>query len=507
MSLDHDSMVDRLSSSNSPKSDSKSRAQEQLEKWTQKKQELMLSQNREYMESLFKQNATKPIKIGPIQVINSQGFRDSFIEAQIDPLTQTNLVTLGTFFSKLDQVSSNWKNSGAVENMFIQLQDSKEIRRPQPFFRSGRQTGGDGTGRAGSTIISPIIHLAPVKRFYAKTGTNVGNGEGDGYIQFQLKNLFGGAENLTFDATTGTKTQSSYLLNYTQPIWNNTNLRMENVFYMNTRNLDWLKCEATVRGHTIKVSHQSLQNRSVNLDFSIENCWRTVSNSQSRALDVMLQSGNDFKSSALFNWKYDTRDNAHLPMKGHMVRIGLEYSGLIPSVSSYKFFKSVWEQQHSFKVSDVHSVILTNKAGVISPLGGSLSTTHILDRFYIGGPNDVRSFLLNGLGPKSFNSSIGGDLFVNGGVSLVSKIPRLDPESNFKIHNFFNFGKLIPMEKSDHYLSTLKSLSQVSASYGFGILYNHPMARFELNFVLPLITHDRDYVRKGIQYGIGVSFL
>ena len=28
----------------------------------------------------------------------------------------------------------------------------------------------------------------------------------------------------------------------------------------------------------------------------------------------------------------------------------------------------------------------------------------------------------------------------------------------------------------------------------------------DLNFVLPLVTHERDSLRKGIQYGISVSF-
>ena len=135
----------------------------------------------------------------------------------------------------------------------------------------------------------------------------------------------------------------------------------------------------------------------------------------------------------------------------------------------------------------------------------------LLDRFYIGGPNDVRSFLLNGLGPKDYNSCIGGDLFLNGGISLITDIPKYN-ESNFKIHNFINFGRLVGFNKDISLFNNLQNLnltltSQYSISYGFGILFNHPMARFELNFVLPLVTHERDSLRKGIQYGIGVSFL
>jgi outer membrane protein insertion porin family len=130
-----------------------------------------------------------------------------------------------------------------------------------------------------------------------------------------------------------------------------------------------------------------------------------------------------------------------------------------------------------------------------------------LDRFFIGGANDVRSFTMNGLGPKQYNSSTGGDVFLNGGISLVSKIPKVDPDSNFKIHNFLNFGKLLPLDKTKMGSLADQFTKQYSVSFGSGILYNHPMARFELNICLPLMVNERDGVRKGLQYGIGMSFL
>ena len=46
-----------------------------------------------------------------------------------------------------------------------------------------------------------------------------------------------------------------------------------------------------------------------------------------------------------------------------------------------------------------------------------------------------------------------------------------------------------------------------SAAAGFGLVYAHPMARFELNFTLPLVMRREEQARKGIQFGIGVTFL
>ena len=111
-----------------------------------------------------------------------------------------------------------------------------------------------------------------------------------------------------------------------------------------------------------------------------------------------------------------------------------------------------------------------------------------------------------GVPPKDNNSSVGGDFFVSGGLSLMSHIPKTPKESNFKFHSFLNFGKLI--RGGGTWPNVLKKLSREhTISMGTGILYNHPQARFELNFVLPLTAQSTDHLRKGIQYGVGISFL
>lgn len=485
MSLDHDDeMIDRLSSKFQ---EVKTKDEQDLEKLQISKQELMNKQNKEFLNQLFKENSTTPINIKNVQVTNSETFRYSFLQAQIKPLLNNNLTTLTKLSESIDQVTKNLTKLGLIENLMVSLNPL-----PHNFLNRNKP----------SISVVPIFNIIPIKRFYAKTGTNIGNGEGDGYIQFQVKNIFGGAENLIFDALTGTRTQSSYLLNYNQPIANNASYIWENLAYVNVKKLHWLNGDANVKGLTNKVYTQF--NLPINHEVILENCWRCLTNNESKSLDIMNQLGNEFKSSVMYNWKYETRDNIHLPTSGKFIRLGMEYAGLWKFNTSH-FFKSVLESQFAYKLNKYHSIILSCKSGMLFSFKDS---TPLLDRFYIGGPNDVRSFTLNGLGPKNYNSSIGGDIFLNGGISLISKIPRVSDDSNFKFHNFVNFGKLLPLDKSKTSLDSFKSLtSEFSVGYGFGVLYNHPMARFELNFVLPIASHDRDNIRKGLQYGIGVSFL
>ena len=44
-------------------------------------------------------------------------------------------------------------------------------------------------------------------------------------------------------------------------------------------------------------------------------------------------------------------------------------------------------------------------------------------------------------------------------------------------------------------------------SAGFGLVYAHPVARFELNFSLPLVVRKHEEARKGVSFGIGINFL
>jgi len=474
------------------------KAEKELENLQQQKQQQLLDQNKEFLQNLFQENSTQPIKIRNVQLTNGAQFRESFVESQFQPLLTGHVIPLHRYLSIVDNILKNLIKVGVVENVLCNThQVASTPNSPMLGMRRGFSMG------AGAIHVVPIFNTIPIKRFFAKTGTNIGNGEGDGYIQFQLRNIFGGGENLVFDAVTGTKTSSSYLLNYNQPIANNCNYIWENCLSLNTRNLDWIQSKVHTKSLISKIYTQ-FNSCNLNHEVILENSVRELDNYGSKSFEILQQSGQNVKSSIAYNINYDTRDSKHLPFKGVFVQCGIEYNGLF-KFNKYPFVKTATQLQHAWSLPLINShVLCSTKMGLLYPLAGKSS---ILDKFFIGGPNDVRSFTLNGLGPRDQNSFIGGDLFLNGGVSLFTDIPKYK-ESNFKFHNFINWGKLVPLDQKRSVLHNVKQLSHsYCLSYGFGILYNHPMARFELNFVLPILANERDSIRKGIQYGIGVSFL
>ena len=142
--------------------------------------------------------------------------------------------------------------------------------------------------------------------------------------------------------------------------------------------------------------------------------------------------------------------------------------------------------------------------------------SRINDRFFLGGSTDIRGFREFGMGPRDGNDAVGGDLYYAGGVSLFAPLPRLGAESPFRFQAFLNGGRLVALEDvsatKDVRGAVGRAVGEVlggtpSAAAGVGLVYAHPVARFELNFAVPVVVREEERGRKGLQFGVGMSFL
>ncbi|KAH3667793.1 hypothetical protein WICMUC_005193 [Wickerhamomyces mucosus] len=481
MDKDEDSVVNQVQSSFKDEKNI-SRLQElELER-----NQILVNDNITYLENLFRLNSSKSVSVSNVLIEGTETFRDSFLAKQISPFINDSQ-NLGKLLQNVHKVNESFLKSGGIQDLSIQLEHN-----PINTY-------------SNSIEVIPKIKLLPIKKFLAKTGTNVGNGEGDGYMTFQLKNIFGGCENLMFDATTGTRTRSSYLLNYSSPWFNNTSWKFDNSLFLTSRKIDWSNHEQVIKGINTKLI--SNYTNSINHEFSIENILRAITNvSLNSSTNVKFQAGDDFKTSLLYKFIYDTRDDKTLPSKGFNFNLTNEVSGLLANYNTSKFLKQSFETSIATNFNEKAQIInLSLRGGWLYSFN---KVTHLMDRFYLGGPNDVRGFFYNGLGPRNFNDTLGGDLFLSGGLSIFQKFPYFDESTGLKFHYFLNFGNLIPL---DHEESITKSLTELitrpSIGTGVGIVFKHPIARFELNFVLPVACHENDSIRKGLQYGIGLSFM
>ena len=99
-------------------------------------------------------------------------------------------------------------------------------------------------------------------------------------------------------------------------------------------------------------------------------------------------------------------------------------------------------------------------------------------------------------------------------------LPRVGADKPLRLQAFINGGRLLALKGPGKDGTDEKGVKQSVASTiaemgnglpsmaaGVGLVYAHPVARFELNFSLPLVLRIGEDARKGLQFGIGINML
>jgi len=387
------------------------------------------------------------------------------------------------------------------------------------------------------TDIDFYLSVREKSRILLKTGTDVGNAEGLAYGNLLLRNLFGGAESLNINASLGTRTRSAYQAAYEQPIFAGikSDLRCEIGGLASSTQNSFASHEEVLKGAWAKA--RWLGEGGTRQELAYNGVWRQITGLASNASPTVRgDAGDSFKSSVTHTWVKDRRDNPLLPQSGYFTKTILELAGWGPLQGDVAFAKSEIQTQGAISipvpgVKGDSGVSLTTglRAGLLYPLSlgfdlDSMPTySRINDRFQLGGPGDIRGFRLSGLGPRDGTDAVGGDLYAAASANLLFPIPRVGLDRPFRFQAFINGGRLLALkgagtgEKGEVSGSAVqKSVSRTlqelgnglpSMAAGFGLVYAHPVARFELNFTLPLVLRRGEDARKGLQFGIGINML
>ena len=272
-------------------------------------------------------------------------------------------------------------------------------------------------------------------------------------------------------------------------------------------------------------------------EFAYSGFWRQVTGLAEKASpSVRNDAGDSFKSSLTHTWTNDTRDIPMLPSKGYLLKTISELAGVGPLKGDVAFGKFELESQAAVPIP-IPGILGESGISFTAGLRGGLlypltlygqpdpSQSRTNDRFQLGGPTDVRGFRLSGLGPRDGQDAVGGDLYAAGGASLLLPFPRVGKDTPLRFQIFANGGRLLalkdtrpnesreqPMSSSDVSSSVMQTVTELanglpSCAAGFGLVYAHPAARFEVNFSLPLVLRKGEEGRKGVSFGVGLSFM
>ena len=251
--------------------------------------------------------------------------------------------------------------------------------------------------------------------------------------------------------------------------------------------------------------------------------------------EIVASSGPTLKHSITFETRMNgtSLDNKFNPTEGIDAYAGAEVAGPPGDVG---FIKLWGGGSLHFPFIDYYGLTfhLAFNTGILKPLrfGGSCSSggiTSVNDRFFIGGPNQLRGFIPGGIGPRSRNVSftsvyfdfitrfmmtqrltlkggsmtpggdaLGGDVFytATGAVSVPC------PIAGARLFAFVNAGTLTGWYPSLNFSSFLKT---TRISIGSGLSFGTPMGRVEATYSMPIRYGPMD-ARRSVQLGVGLNF-
>lgn len=343
---------------------------------------------------------------------------------------------------------------------------------------------------------------------------------------------------LTLNAKTGTRTRSAYSANLSAPVLSDPDMRISLEGLASAAEYPWASHEEVVKGGSLRFSWLNAKRDSHSVEYS--GAWRQITGlSESASPTVRQDAGDTVKSAVRHTFCRERRDNPQLPQDGYMVWSALEVAGVGPLGGDVAFSNGELKMSGAVPIPlpgirerTGISIGAGLRMGMLWPLplgynlGGKALPSRLNDRFLLGGPTDVRGFKLGGLGPHDGRDSAGGDVFAAGSVNLLLPLPYRGPESGLRFQLFANGGRLVALKDRGRAKETgsqglsAKAVRQgmqnavgdlvngvPSMVAGVGLVYAHPVARFELNFSLPLVLRRGEIAAKGLQVGVGINFM
>jgi len=454
----------------------------------------------EHLQNLLNEAKDSPFRVNSCKVNGTKFTKKTLIEKQLNSLFQAK--TLKEILEETESICGKLNRLGIFKDLGVNLDV------PQSKIVDNENE------------VDIIINLKEKPRFWAKTGTEVGNNEGNLNASLNLRNPFGTGENFEANASYGvdsttidrdkesskllpikTQRNSIYKLCYTAPINGNPDRIFETV------------ASQMNMSHKIFSSFNEFSN---NIGFKFKKItpfglneygyiasWRQINHiGKNASFSVRSEAGNSFKSSVYHRYIKDTRDDSMLPSRGSLFKFYQELAGLGGDI---QFIKHEAESQWNLPLGRGYSISSSFRGGLLLPLMNS--RTRINDRFFIGGPLSVRGFNHYGIGPKDGKDVIGGDTYWTTGLSLYAPLPRL-ANKPIKTHMFINAGSSILLNQKESLSENVNRLIQTpSVSTGFGLAVKFNILRVELNYCLPIAVTKTDDVKKGLQFGVGLSFM
>ena len=370
-----------------------------------------------------------------------------------------------------------------------------------------------------------VYKLVETGRVTGGVHTYIGNNNTGSLITaVRLPNVLGRGEAASVEYQRGTKHTTGFNCALTKPLspWSSANPILTLSSFQQGADSPWSHYRQMDRGFILGIA--SKIGTDVEHAIRWEGVWRDVSCLRDAAFAVREESGHTLKSSIKNIISKDTRDDRVLPREGGLIRLENEIAGLGGNVG---FLKNDLEVQYNVPFLGDFVLQGTFKAGTVKPTETRIDKNRgsskeklvtISDRYFLGGPLNLRGFKQFGIGPHSEGCALGADAYWISGVHIYTPLPFRPGQGGWgdliRTHFFLNAGTIGNVhsrskeDQSDHnrIITTMTNRLRYSAGVGLVVGLNG-VARFELSYALPLGQQPGDKIDSRLQFGLGVSFV
>lgn len=207
--------------------------------------------------------------------------------------------------------------------------------------------------------------------------------------------------------------------------------------------------------------------------------------------DSLLESqkGTNITSAVILGLTRDSRDNIQVPSKGGLTTMTVDFAGLggdvqfVKTVASTTYFQPIWLGH-----------IVSGRAEIGAAWGWGKDPVPVYERFYLGGPNSIRSVKFREISPvDEFGNKIGGSSEVLGNIEYLIPLPF-----NFRLAAFFDIGNV-------YGFGTKFDITDTREAAGPGLRWQSPFGPIRVDYGVNL---DR---KKGedfgtVQFSVGSPF-
>jgi outer membrane protein insertion porin family len=263
---------------------------------------------------------------------------------------------------------------------------------------------------------------------------------------------------------------------------------------------------STTYGTSVKFGLPITDDISAQVRYSIFNQGVSIDPSQvvgmvSLPVQQAAAAGPAWVSMVGYGLAYDTRDNKRSPTSGVYAQFNQDIAGLGGDVN---FIKTTEDARYYHEITDGVVGMVREQSGLLTPWGGQ--DIPLLNRFF-GGPQLVRGFAPNGIGPRDLTpgstmDNIGGTAFWGTTAETQAAIPYLPSDFNLKVAVFADAGNVWASNAS---VANLPTLSQgftlgnsnvIRSSFGAGLIWGSPFGPIRVDYAYPVTKAQYDVTQR-----------